>query len=64
MNNIDPHNIVHLMRSNYNVHITMIYIYKIIYKVRVKSSTAKEPPSGESTTAECRVNYQLLAVIY
>ena len=24
----------------------------------------QEPPSGESTTTECRVNYQLLAVIY
>ena len=24
----------------------------------------QEPPSGESTTAECGVNYQLLAVIY
>ena len=23
-----------------------------------------EPPSGESTTTECVVNYQLLAVIY
>ena len=24
----------------------------------------QEPPSGESTTTECGVNYQLLAVIY
>ena len=23
-----------------------------------------EPPSGETTTTECEVNYQLLAVIY
>ena len=23
-----------------------------------------EPPSGESTTTECGVNYQLLAVMY
>ena len=29
---------------------------KIIY--------GQEPPSGESTTTECVVNYQLLAVIY
>ena len=24
----------------------------------------QEPPSGESTTTECGVNYRLLAVIY
>ena len=24
----------------------------------------QEPPSGESTTTECGVNYQLLAVMY
>ena len=29
--------------------------YKVIY--------GQEPPSGESTTTECGVNYQLLAVI-
>ena len=29
----------------------------------LKSSIGQEPPSGESTTTECGVNYQLLAVI-
>ena len=32
-----------------------------IYKVKV--FYGQEPPSGESTTTECGVNYQLLAVI-
>ena len=30
----------------------------------VKVFYCQEPPSGESTTAEWGVNYQLLAVIY
>ena len=29
-----------------------------------KSSMAKEPPSGESTTVECGFKYKLRAVIY
>ena len=29
-----------------------------------KVAYGQEPPSGESTTTECGVNYQLLAVIY
>ena len=29
-----------------------------------KGLNGQEPPSGESTTTECGVNYQLLAVIY
>ena len=32
------------------------YISKVFY--------GQEPPSGESTTTECGLNYQLLAVIY
>ena len=31
--------------------------------LKVKVFYGQEPPSGESTTAECGVNYQLLAVI-
>ena len=31
---------------------------------KVKVFYGQEPPSGESTTTECGVNYQLLAVIY
>ena len=30
---------------------------------KVKVFYGQEPPSGESTTTECGVNYQLLAVI-
>ena len=34
------------------------------FKVKVKVFYGQEPPNGESTTTECGVNYQLLAVIY
>ena len=30
----------------------------------VKVFYGQEPPSGESTTTQCGVNYQLLAVMY
>ena len=30
----------------------------------IKVFYGQEPPSGESTTTECGLNYQLLAVIY
>ena len=33
-------------------------------KVKGKVFYGQEPPSGESTTTECGVNYQLLAVMY
>ena len=33
-------------------------------KVKGKVFYSQEPPSGQSTTTECGVNYQLLAVIY
>ena len=33
------------------------------YKGKGKVFYGQEPPSGESTTTECGVNYQLLAVI-
>ena len=36
--------------------------YKVL-KVRGKVFCGQEHPSGESTTTECGVNYQLLAVI-
>ena len=32
--------------------------------VKKKVFYGQEPPSGESTTTECGVNYQVLAVIY
>ena len=35
----------------------------IIIKGKGKVFYGQEPPSGESTTTECGVNYQLLAVI-
>ena len=35
-----------------------------IRKGKGKVFHGQEPPSGESTTTECRVNYQLLAVMY
>ena len=44
--------------------------YDIFFKCKYLIKKGKvlfygqEPPSGESTTAECGVNYQLLAVIY
>ena len=36
-------------------------LFRVIYK---KVFYGQEPPSGESNTTECGVNYQLLAVIY
>ena len=33
-------------------------------KIKGKVFYGQEPPSGEYTTTECGVNYQLLAVIY
>ena len=32
--------------------------------VKVKVFYGQGPPSGESTTTECMVNYQLLAAVY
>ena len=34
------------------------------YSIKGKIFYGQEPPSGESTTTECGVNYQLLAVMY
>ena len=39
----------------HDARIYMIYKGKVFY--------GQEPPSGESTTTECGVNYQLLAVL-
>ena len=39
-------------------------VYDFRNLIKVKSSLARSPASGESTTTECEVNYQLLAVIY
>ena len=36
----------------------------LLIDVSGKVSCGQEPPSGESTTTECGVNYQLLAVMY
>ena len=36
----------------------------VLIKVKVKVFYGLEPPSGESTTTECGLNYHLLAVIY
>ena len=36
---------------------------KITINVKGKVFYAQEPPSGESTTTECGVNYQLFAVM-
>ena len=40
-----------------------IYILHLCIK-KGKVFNGQEPPIGESTAAECEVNYQLLAVIY
>ena len=37
-------------------HLTLVKKAKIFY--------GQEPPSGESTTTECGVNYQLLSLMY
>ena len=37
--------------------------YIILFKGKGKVFYDQEPPSEESTTTECGVNYQLLAVI-
>ena len=43
-----------------------IIIYRVnsILKGKGKVFNGQEAPSGESTTTECRVNYQLLVVMY
>ena len=35
-----------------------------IYKGKGRVFYGQQPPSGESTTTECGVNYQLLTLIY
>ena len=45
-----------------NVASTFDHLHQINYLKNV--FYGQEPPSGESTTTECGVNYQLLAVIY
>ena len=42
-----------------------IYAFEIVYHHNKEGKVfyGQEPPSGESTTTECGVNYQLLAVI-
>ena len=40
----------------------MLYFESYTYKGKV--FYGQEPPSGESTTTECDVNYQQLTVIY
>ena len=54
-----------------NSHISYVVISKSTCRVaqietlkNVFYMHGQEPPSGESTTTECWVNYQLLAVIY
>ena len=43
----------------------MIMVWILMNKLlKRKVFYGQEPPSGESTTTECGVNYQLLAVIY
>ena len=42
-----------------------VKVYSFLWhNQKVKVFYDQEPPSGESTTPECEVNYQLLAVIY
>ena len=52
----------------YNPDINNMEDHDEIFNVRLikkwKVFYGQEPPSGESTTTECGVNYQLLAVIY
>ena len=36
--------------------ISLKKVYKVFY--------GQEPPSGESSTTECRINYPLLAIMY
>ena len=43
-----------------------LYLGGVQYSCQVRLHLVfygQEPPSGESTTTQCRVNYQLLAVI-
>ena len=45
-------------------HCKMDYCKLVYCKGKGKVVYGQEPPSGESTTTECGVNYQLLAVMY
>ena len=40
------------------------FFFQTVKKGKAIVFYGQEPPSGESTTTECGVNYQLLAVIY
>ena len=55
----------HTVKNHFD---TKVYIYAFITRIlndkgKGKVFYGQEPPSGESTTTECGVNYQLLAVI-
>ena len=43
--------------------VQLMLLNSYIYYIKGKVFYGQEPPSGESTTTECGVNYQLLAVI-
>ena len=42
----------------------LYFFLNITFKGKGKVFYGQDPPSGESTTSECGVNYQLLAVMY
>ena len=46
-----------------NVDKDYLIIQAVVVASKGKFFHGQEPPSGESTTTECGVNYQLLAVI-
>ena len=57
---------VEIKNEHGNVHFNYFW-FQIIFGFRTykgKVFYGQEPPSGESTTTECGVNYQLLAVMY
>ena len=57
-------NIIHADVSKYKKITNLIFYQYIYFIVKCKVLYGQEPPSGESTTTECGVNYQLLAVMY
>ena len=42
----------------------VISAYGVLLVKKCKVFYGQDPPSGESTSTECGVNYQLLAVMY
>ena len=56
--------IVIWLGSDTNVKVIPCATNFFLEHIKGKVFYGQEPPTGESTTTECGVNYQLLAVIY